>query len=74
MADLSADRSGAFYRIHLRSKMPQARVDDAGNVLYYEDSGAPPTGAGVYTTIVVIHGFVFHSGASFTLTLVSYSS
>ncbi|KAI0337254.1 hypothetical protein BDW22DRAFT_1364336 [Trametopsis cervina] len=41
--------------------MPQAPVDDAGAVLFYEDSGAPPNST-EYTTIVLVHGMIFHSG------------
>ena len=41
--------------------MPTAPVDDKGNVLYYEDSGAPE-GLTVYSTVVLIHGGGFHGG------------
>lgn len=41
--------------------MPTLPIDDAGNVLYFEDSGPPPN-ASIYTTIVLIHGLIFHGG------------
>ncbi|OBZ68182.1 hypothetical protein A0H81_11984 [Grifola frondosa] len=40
-----------------------APVDDKGTVLFYEDSGAP-AGSTTYTTIVFVHGNLFH-GAVF---------
>lgn len=43
--------------------MPTIQVDDAGHVLYYEDTG-PVAGSKVYTTIVLFHGLIFHSGMS----------
>lgn len=36
-------------------------VDDKGTQLYYEDSGAPP-GSETYTTLVLVHGLIFHGG------------
>ena len=51
-------------------------VDERGTVLYYEDTGAPvPPNSGPgdahpdpgdsdYLTVVLIHGSLFHSGAS----------
>ena len=41
--------------------MPTAPVDDAGNVLYYEDTG--PVDGQAYTTVVLFHGLIFHGGA-----------
>lgn len=41
--------------------MPFAPVNADGVVLYFEDSGAPPS-AEVYTTLVLAHGTGFHSG------------
>ena len=41
--------------------MPSVSVNDRGASWYYEDSGIP-NGAAVYTTIVIVHGFAFHSG------------
>ena len=43
------------------SIMPFAPVDNNGTQFYYEDTGAP-TGSSAYTTLVLIHGAVFHSG------------
>ncbi|KAI0089050.1 hypothetical protein BDY19DRAFT_122499 [Irpex rosettiformis] len=43
--------------------MPTIPVNDEGAVLYYEDSGAPQ-GAKDYSTIFLLHGFIFH-GATF---------
>ena len=43
--------------------MPTLPVNDAGAVVYYEDSGVP-NGSSDYTTIVMIHGFMFTSGTS----------
>ncbi|TFY59860.1 hypothetical protein EVJ58_g5515 [Rhodofomes roseus] len=40
--------------------MPLAPVDDKGTQFYYEDTGAP-SGCATYTTLVLIHGGVFHS-------------
>ena len=40
--------------------MPVAPVNDDGAVLHYEDSGAPD-GSGAYLTVVVVHGFMYHS-------------
>ncbi|KAH9843701.1 Alpha/Beta hydrolase protein [Rhodofomes roseus] len=40
--------------------MPLAPVDDKGTQFYYEDTGAPSRCA-TYTTLVLIHGGVFHS-------------
>jgi alpha-beta hydrolase superfamily lysophospholipase len=34
----------------------------------YHDSGAPPGKADDYTTIVIIHGYTYHSGASLFFT------
>lgn len=47
--------------------MPTIPVNDDGAVLYYEDSG-PPEGVTDYTTVIILHGFVYHGG---TLLLVS---
>ncbi|KAI0079933.1 hypothetical protein K474DRAFT_1591012 [Panus rudis PR-1116 ss-1] len=41
--------------------MPLAPVDDKGIALYYEDCG-PPNGATPYTTLVVLHGPMYHGG------------
>lgn len=41
--------------------MPGISVDNYDTVLYFEDTGAPP-GSTDYTTIVLIHGSIFHSG------------
>jgi len=41
--------------------MPTAPIDDEGHHFFYLDSGAPP-GATSYTTLVIVHGAVFHSG------------
>lgn len=41
--------------------MPTAPIDDDGTVLYFEDTG-PPENQTSYTTIVLIHGLIFHSG------------
>ena len=43
--------------------MPTIPVNDEGAVLYYEDSGAPE-GSANYTTIIILHGFLFHGGMS----------
>ena len=43
--------------------MPILPVNDAGAVVYYEDSGIH-NGSSDYTTIVMIHGFMFTSGTS----------
>ncbi|KAH9918132.1 uncharacterized protein B0H18DRAFT_680544 [Fomitopsis serialis] len=40
--------------------MPLASVDEKGTQFYYEDTGAPP-GQPSYTTLILIHGGVFHS-------------
>ncbi|KAI0337468.1 alpha/beta-hydrolase [Trametopsis cervina] len=39
--------------------MPTAPVDERGTVLAYEDSGAP-AGSDNYTTIILVHGLIFH--------------
>ena len=41
--------------------MPFAPVDDKGTQFYYEDTGAPASSS-AYTTLVLFHGAVFHSG------------
>ena len=41
--------------------MPTIPVNNDGDFLYYEDSGAPQ-GLTHYTTIILLHGFVCHSG------------
>ncbi|KAJ3477156.1 hypothetical protein NLI96_g10658 [Meripilus lineatus] len=46
--------------------MPTAPVDEAGTVLYYEDSG-PPSGGGAYTTLIIIHGAYFNLRAFYPL-------
>ncbi|CAL1712123.1 unnamed protein product [Somion occarium] len=43
--------------------MPTAQVNEEGAVLFYEDSG-PPADSTTYTTVVLIHGLIFH-GAVF---------
>ncbi|KIP12769.1 hypothetical protein PHLGIDRAFT_9832 [Phlebiopsis gigantea 11061_1 CR5-6] len=40
--------------------MPTAPVDDKGNYVYYEDSGAPE-GAQDYVTVVIVHGSLINS-------------
>ncbi|KAH9949819.1 hypothetical protein B0H21DRAFT_687756 [Amylocystis lapponica] len=40
--------------------MPTASVDNHGTVLYYEDSGAPPSPA--YITVVLLHGLLINGG------------
>jgi len=44
--------------------MPLAPADDQGTQLYYQDSGAPP-GIAVYTTLILVHGTLFH-GATYS--------
>lgn len=41
--------------------MPVAPVDNRGTHLYYEDSGSPQSSQ-TYTTIVAIHGTIYHGG------------
>jgi hypothetical protein len=41
--------------------MPSIVVNDEGAVLSYEDSGAP-AGKTDYSTVVILHGLVFHAG------------
>lgn len=41
--------------------MPFAPADDKGTQLYYEDTRAPAAST-TYTTLVLFHGAVFHSG------------
>ncbi|KAI0705152.1 hypothetical protein BC835DRAFT_1537220 [Cytidiella melzeri] len=41
--------------------MPLVPIDDDGNVLEYEDSGAPP-GSTDYTTLFCFNNFLWHSG------------
>ena len=41
--------------------MPLAPIDDKGTKLWYEDSGRP-WACPKYTTLVLIHGGVFHGG------------
>lgn len=43
--------------------MPTAPVDNKGNYVYYEDSGAPE-GAQDYVTVVIVHGSLINSGMS----------
>lgn len=47
-------------------EMPVAPIDNKGTVIHYEDTGAP-IGLKDYTTLVLIHGFLFHGGMRFTL-------
>ncbi|KAI0072576.1 hypothetical protein K474DRAFT_364455 [Panus rudis PR-1116 ss-1] len=42
--------------------MPFAPVNEDGAVLYFEDSGPPPTHNGVYTTVILIHGTSWNGG------------
>ncbi|KLO13267.1 hypothetical protein SCHPADRAFT_890146 [Schizopora paradoxa] len=43
--------------------MPTAPIDDQGNVLFYEDTGAPQNSSNEpYTTMIIVHGTAFHSG------------
>ncbi|KAH8116322.1 hypothetical protein DFH11DRAFT_1579941 [Phellopilus nigrolimitatus] len=44
--------------------MPSIPVDEQNHSLFYEDSGPPPTAEGPYTTLIIVHGTVFH-GAIF---------
>lgn len=61
-----------FTRIHKEpDAMPIAPVDDEGNVLYFEDTGAPP-GSTAYLTVFLLHGLLFH-GAIFQ-NLLPYAS
>lgn len=41
--------------------MPTIPVDENGTVLYFEDTGPPPS-VTLYTTIILIHGLIFHGG------------
>ncbi|CCM05546.1 uncharacterized protein FIBRA_07773 [Fibroporia radiculosa] len=41
--------------------MPTAPVDQNGTVLYFEDSGAPSS-SDDYTTVMILHGAIFHCG------------
>ena len=47
-------------------EMPVAPIDNKGTVIHYEDTGAP-NGLKDYTTLVLIHGFLFHGGMRLTL-------
>ncbi|KAH9942789.1 hypothetical protein B0H21DRAFT_779875 [Amylocystis lapponica] len=42
--------------------MPVAPVNDQGAVLYYEDTGVPPSAPQDYVTVILLHGAMFHSG------------
>lgn len=44
------------------TSMKHMKVTDAIEFAYH-DSGAPPGKADDYTTIVIIHGHTYHSGA-----------
>ncbi|KAI0337945.1 alpha/beta-hydrolase [Trametopsis cervina] len=43
--------------------MPTIPVDDNGRELYYEDTGAPETSTGDYTTVVFLHGLGVNSAS-----------
>lgn len=40
--------------------MPFAPIDSKGNVLEYEDSGAPQTSD--YTTVFLVNAYLWHGG------------
>lgn len=42
--------------------MPFAPVNEDGAVMYYDDSGIPDDSA-TYTTVILVHGLVFHGGS-----------
>ena len=41
--------------------MPSISVDENGTNFFYQDTGVPQGGI-EYTTVVVIHGSLFHGG------------
>ena len=40
--------------------MPVITIDDQGNSLFYEDTGAPPGTEPLYATLIIVHGTGFH--------------
>lgn len=42
--------------------MPYAPVNKDGAVMYYDDSGIPGDST-TYTTVILVHGLVFHGGS-----------
>lgn len=42
--------------------MPTIPVNQQGHVLYYEDTGPPAISNEPYTTLIVVHGTLFHGG------------
>lgn len=44
------------------NEMPTIPVNQQGHVLYYEDTGAPTISNVPYTTLIVVHGTLFHGG------------
>ncbi|KAH8111408.1 hypothetical protein DFH11DRAFT_1513177 [Phellopilus nigrolimitatus] len=42
--------------------MPLISVNEQGDNLFYEDTGAPAGASEPYTTFIVVHGTAFHSG------------
>lgn len=44
--------------------MPTMQAGESDTVLYFEDSGVPPDSPLLYTTLVLIHGLIFHGGTS----------
>jgi len=43
--------------------MPTVTIDEHGNELFYEDTGAPQNSSNApYTTLIIVHGTAFHGG------------
>ena len=54
--------------------MPSITIDNQGNNLYYEDTGAPQNSESLYTTLIIVHGTGFHGREYSTRTLLHSST